>query len=160
MLDNFVKYDESFYGKSCILMLFLNDINKLNNLFANNYNKINIIISMIKQQQNLLWIGRTDNSKFRIDDFYASNKRENSLQESIAQLIAGKYIIYQKEEYIKLREIIAEWLYDNTVFYVRLCSDFEEEEPEIIKKNLIQKYKLPFNRKYNKTNFNKILYAE
>lgn len=160
MLDNFIKYDESFYGKSCILMLFLKEENGLNSLFADKYNKINEIVSMTKKQKYLLWIGRTNNSKFRIDDFYSSKKRENSLQESIAQLIAGKNIANKKDEYIKIREKIAQWLFDNTEFYARLCTDFGEIEPEVIKKNLIKKYNLPFNRKYNRVNFNRILFTE
>ncbi len=159
MLENFVKYDESFYGKSCILILFLKDENKLNELFVNK-NKINKIINMIKTQENLLWIGRTNNSKFRIEDFYSSKKRENSLQESIAQPIAGVDIMDKKKEYLKIREKIAKWLLSNTKFYARLCSEFEENDPEIIKKNLIKKHRFPFNRKYNKSNFNEILFAE
>lgn len=160
MLDGFIKYNENFDGKSCILMLFLKEESGLNSLFADNYNKISEIISMTKKYKYLLWIGRTNNSQFRISDFYSSKKRENSLQESIAQLVAGEDITDKKKEYLKTREKIAKWLLYNTEFYARLCSDFGVMEPEIIKKNLIKKYNLPFNRKYNRANFNRVLFAE
>lgn len=140
-------------------MLFLREEKALAKLFDKNRSKSKEIIKMIKGQENLLWIGRTKNSKHRIEDFLSSIKRKNSLQESIAQLKAGKDIVNDKNKYQNIRAQIAEWLEKNTVFYVRLCSSFKEPNPEIIKKDLIKKYNPPFNRKYNKSNFNKILFA-
>lgn len=160
MLDDFIKYNETFFGESCILMLFLNEEKNLYKLFGENSKKSKEIIKMIKEQKKLLWIGKTSNSQCRIDDFYSPAKRENSLQESIAQLISGAKITSDKNEYRKNRILIAEWLKNNTVFYARLCSNFDEPDSETIKKNLIKKYNLPFNRKYNKTNFNKILFTK
>lgn len=159
-LKDFDRYNENFWGKPCILALFSKDEEAIEELFKNNSKKAKLIISKIKSQKNLLWIGRTNNSKFRIEDFYSSNKRENSLQESIAQLIAGKSITNKKEEYDDIRKIIATWLNQNAKFHAYLFSDLESDKLEVEKKKLIQKYKPPFNRKYNKKNFNEILFAK
>ncbi len=102
MLDDFIKYDETFLGKSCILMLFLNKEKDLEKLFGENSKKCKEIITMIKGQKILLWIGKTSNSQCRIDDFYSPIKRENSLQESVAQLMAGIKITSDKNQYKKL----------------------------------------------------------
>ena len=156
MLEKFKGYDKFFTGKSCILLLKLNNDGCLEELFTQNRNMCNQIKERIKNIDNILWFGMTNNSEQRLKSCKNPNGK-NSLLKSISKLLIDKDISKDTRKLSDTKKIIINWLNKNTEFYACLCSDFTEKEAETIKKNLIQTYKPPFNYKYNEAIFNNLL---
>lgn len=146
MLFGFEEYNtEKFSNKSCLLVIVANK-NCIFDIFKSKKDKV---MSIIKK--DILWIGYSNNSDYRLRDFLSDSYRKTSLLRSFAKLL--NIDSSNKEEYSNFRKEISVWLKENTKCYAR---NFDKEILESIKKYYIKKYTPPLNIKYNKQIYNSL----